>query len=293
MIVVHGGAGLVSPDRHERLRAGVRAAVAAAHALLARGAGALDAAVAAVRLLEDDPELGAGLGSALTRDGTVETCASVMDGATRRTGAVAAVPDLAARVVVARAMLERGEHVLLAGQAAARFATEIGLPPAAPGALVTARAHEQLREWHARAGAPGPGGEGGGVGAVVRDAAGNFAAATSTGGAIYRRAGSVDDSAVPGVGTWADGNLAVSTSGGEAAFRVALAHNIARRVADGESLRAAAKDVLIELRKLAPDTVAGAIMVGKNSWAALQLGPTMPVAWLDSAGPGDAIGFAL
>ncbi len=293
MIVVHGGAGLVTPERQERLRAGVRAAAAMAHGLLARGASALDAAVAAVRTLEDDPEMAAGIGSALTREGTVETCASVMDGATRRVGAVAAVPDLAAPIVVARAMLERGEQVLLAGQAALRFAAEIGIPPAAPGALITARAHEQLREWHARGGTPGPGGEGGGVGAVVRDAAGNFAAATSTGGTVFRRAGCVDDSAVPGIGTWADTDLAVSTSGGEAAFRVALAHNIAHRVADGASLRAAAKDVLVELRTLAPDAVAGAIMVGKSSWAAIQLGPAMPVAWIDGTGPGDAIGFPL
>jgi beta-aspartyl-peptidase (threonine type) len=293
MIVVHGGAGQVAPDRHDRLRAGVRAAAAAAHGLLARGGTALDAAVAAVRTLEDDPEFGAGLGSSLTREGTVETCASVMDGATRRIGAIAAVPDLAAPIVVARAVMELGEQVMLAGSAALRYAAEMGIPAAAPGSLVTARAHEELRAWHARGGAPGPGGEGGGVGAVVRDRAGNLAAATSTGGTVYRRAGCVDDSSVPGVGTWADGTIAVSTSGGEAVFRVGLAHGIARRVADGDSLRAAAKDTLVELRKLAPDAVAGAIMVGKSSWAALQLGPAMPVAWIDDAGPGDAIGFAL
>ena len=94
MILVHGGAGQVGPERHERLRAGVRAAAEAGHAILARGGAALDAAVAAVRVLEDDPEFNAGTGSALTRDGTVETDAAVMDGATQRVGAVAAVPDL-------------------------------------------------------------------------------------------------------------------------------------------------------------------------------------------------------
>src|SRR3954470_3231316 len=106
MILVHGGAGQVAPERHERMRAGVRAAAAAGNALLVRGGSALDAVVAAVRVLEDDPEFGAGIGSALTRDGTVETCASVMDGANRRAGAVAAAPDLAAPVIVARAILE-------------------------------------------------------------------------------------------------------------------------------------------------------------------------------------------
>jgi len=77
MILVHGGVGPVAPDRLERVRNGLRAAAAAGNALIERGATALDAVVAAVRTLEDDPEFGAGIGSALTRDGSVETCASV------------------------------------------------------------------------------------------------------------------------------------------------------------------------------------------------------------------------
>jgi isoaspartyl peptidase/L-asparaginase-like protein (Ntn-hydrolase superfamily) len=125
------------------------------------------------------------------------------------------------------------------------------------------------------------------------DKHGHYAAATSTGGTVFRRSGCVDDSSVPGIGTWADHNVAISTSGGEAIFRVALAHNIARRVADGASLRGAAKDALKELRELAPDAVAGAIIVGKKAWAALQLGPNMPVAWIDDFGPKEALGFEL
>ena len=113
MILVHGGAGVIVPERHERLKAGCRAAAAAGKAVLDRGGSALDAVVAAVRVLEDDPEFDAGTGSSLTREGTVETCATVMDGKRRRAGAVAAVPDLGAPVIVARAMLETGEHVLV------------------------------------------------------------------------------------------------------------------------------------------------------------------------------------
>jgi len=292
MILVHGGAGAVTPDRQERLLAGVRAAAAAGYATLHRGATALDAVVAAVRVLEDDPEFGAGVGSSLTRDGTVETCASVMDGASRRAGAVAAVPNIAAPVILARAIMERGEQVLLAGHAALEFGAEIGIRSAAPNALVTPRAHAQLQDVRAKGPTAVPT-EGGGVGAVAMDRNGNYAAATSTGGTVFRRSGCVDDSSVPGVGTWADENVAISTSGGEAIFRVALAHNIARRVAEGASLRAAAKDALKELRELAPKSIAGAIMVGKKSWAALQIGPAMPVAWIDDAGPKEAMGFEL
>lgn len=246
-----------------------------------------------MRVLEDDPEFGAGIGSALTRDGTVETCATVMDGARRKAGAVAAVPDLGAPVIVARALLETGEHVVLAGHAAQRYAAEIGFQPAPAGSLVTAQAAAQYRDAQAAGGKLEVAGEGGGVGAVARDKQGNFAAATSTGGTVFRRSGTVDDASVPGVGTWADGNVAVSTSGGEAIFRVALAHHIAMRVADGASIRAATKAALTELRKLAPDAIAGAIVVSKDAWSALQIGPAMPVAWIDDFGPNDAIGFAL
>src|SRR4051812_32236013 len=146
MILVHGGAGQIGPDRIDHVRTAVRNAAAAGNALLARGGTALDAVVAAVRLLEDDPELGAGTGSALTREGTVETCASVMDGVNRRAGAVAAVPDLGAPVIVARAMLEVGQNVLIAGPAGLRYAQEIGFSPAPAGSLVTPRAQQQLRE---------------------------------------------------------------------------------------------------------------------------------------------------
>jgi beta-aspartyl-peptidase (threonine type) len=293
MIVVHGGAGAVAPERHARLRQGVRAAAQAGQNILERGGNALDAVVAAVRVLEDDPEFGAGIGSALTRDGTVETCATVMDGSRRRAGAVAAVPDIGAPVIVARAMLETGEHVLLAGHAAQRYATEIGFQPSPPGALVTPYSTAQWQAARTAGGKLTSAAEGGGVGAVARDKNGNFAAATSTGGTVFRRAGAIDDSSVPGIGTWADEDCAVSTSGGEALFRVAFAHNIAAKVADGASIRAAAKDALKELKKLAPNEMAGAIMVSKDSWAALQIGPVMPVAWVDNLGLQDAIGFPL
>jgi beta-aspartyl-peptidase (threonine type) len=293
MIVVHGGAGLVAPERQERLRAGVRAAAAAGHGILTRGGSALDAVVAAVRVLEDDPEFGAGLGSALTREGTVETCATVMDGAKRRAGAVAAVPDIGAPVIVARALLERGDHVLLAGAAAQRYAAEIGFQPAAPNSLITQQSYAQWQAAQQAGGKLAAATEGGGVGAVARDKAGNFAAATSTGGTVFRRAGAVDDAAVPGIGTWADNRVAISTSGGEALFRVALASNIAMQVSDGEGIRAAAKRALGELRAITPDGIAGAIMVSRDSWSALQIGPTMPVAWVDDFGANDAIGFEL
>jgi len=285
---VHGGAGLVTADRFDRLRAGVRAAADAGNAVLAAGGSALDAVVAAVRVLEDDPEFNAGTGAALTRDGAVETDASVMDGDTRRIGAVAAVPDLGNAVALARAVLEAGEHVLLAGPAAWQFAAEVGIAPAAPGSLVTERARRRLEE----AAAPRER-EGGTVGAVARDHRGHLAAATSTGGVVRKRSGRVGDSPIPGAGTWADREIAVSATGdGEAILRMALARTIAAYAASGMTVREASIAALTELRRLTGGS-AGVIAIGHDEPVFVQLSATMPVAWIDDTGAGDSMGLMI
>lgn len=285
---MHGGAGLVTADRFDRLRAGVRAAADAGNAVLAAGGSALDAVVAAVRVLEDDPEFNAGTGAALTRDGAVETDASVMDGDTRRIGAVAAVPDLGNAVALARAVLEAGEHVLLAGPAAWQFAAEVGIAPAAPGSLVTERARRRLEE----AAAPRER-EGGTVGAVARDHRGHLAAATSTGGVVRKRSGRVGDSPIPGAGTWADREIAVSATGdGEAILRMALARTIAAYAASGMTVREASIAALTELRRLTGGS-AGVIAIGHDEPVFVQLSATMPVAWIDDTGAGDSMGLMI
>jgi beta-aspartyl-peptidase (threonine type) len=297
--MVHGGAGLVSAERYDRLRAGVRAAADAGNAVLGADGIALDAVIAAVRVLEDDPEFNAGTGSALTRDGAVETDAAVMCGDTRRVGAVAAVPDLANPVVLARAVLDAGEHVLLAGPAAWEFASEVGITRAAPGALVTERARQRLRaaldsERERELGGGSVAAiarerEGGTVGAVARDRRGRLAAATSTGGIVRKRSGRIGDSPIPGAGTWADREVAVSATGdGEAVLRVALARTIAAYTATGLSVREAASAALAELRRLTGG-IAGVIAIDHAEHAFVSLSPTMPVAWIDDTSAGDAI----
>jgi len=284
VILCHGGAGLVTEDRHERLRAGMRAAAAIGHRMLEDGASAVDAVVATVRVLEDDPEFNAGIGSALTRDGTVETDASVMDGATQRVGAVAAVPELGTAIALARAVMDAGEHVMLAGAEAWRFAAEVGITPAPTGSLVTERARTRLAALTGIA-------SGGTVGCVARDRAGNFAAATSTGGIVGQRTGRVGDSPVPGAGTWADAHCAISATGdGEAILRVALARTISMRLAAG--LEAAVVASLHELARITRRS-AGVIAIDRTGWIARQLSPTMPIAWVDERGAGDGMGVAL
>ncbi|HEY5921338.1 MAG TPA: isoaspartyl peptidase/L-asparaginase [Kofleriaceae bacterium] len=285
-VIVHGGAGEVSEDRFARLREGVRAAAAAGDAILLAGGSALDAVVAAVRLLEDDPEFNAGLGSALTRDGSVETDASIMCGATQRVGAVAAVPDLCEAIDLARAVLDADEHAILVGRAAWRFAAEVGIGPAASGALITDRARARLAEVKAAK-------SGGTVGAVARDRAGRYAAATSTGGTVGKRSGRVGDSPIPGAGTWADARCAISATGdGEAILRVALSKAISMRVALGGDLRAAIIESLRELRTITGGS-AGVIALDDHGPIGLQLSQTMPIAFVvrgDTFASGDSMG---
>ncbi|MEO8844422.1 MAG: isoaspartyl peptidase/L-asparaginase [Kofleriaceae bacterium] len=277
-ILVHGGAGATPPERHDRLRAGVRAAAGVGDAILVAGGSALDAVVAAVRVLEDDPEFNAGTGSALTCDGTVETDAAVMCGATQRVGAVAAVPDLGCAIALARAVLERGEHAILAGPAAWDFARELGISPAPPGSLITDRARARLAEK-------------GTVGAVARDREGRFAAATSTGGIVGKRRGRVGDSPIPGAGTWADDRIALSATGdGEAILRVALTRMISLR---GGELAAAIGDSLRELARITRGS-AGVIGVDRHGLIGVQLSATMPIAWADRPGElMDSMGYQL
>jgi len=224
-IVVHGGAGgsIDDPDRAERCRAGAEAAVAAGHAVLADGGAALDAVEAAIVVLEDDPEFNAGRGAALTEYGRVELDASIMDGATRAAGAVAAVRGVRNPIRAARAVLAEGRHVLLVGPPAIEFAATAGLAFESEVWFVTERERLALtrqKEGDA-AGARGT------VGAVARDADGGLAAATSTGGVSGQRLGRVGDSPLIGAGTWADDGVAVSCTGhGESIIRSALAHEV-------------------------------------------------------------------
>jgi len=221
-IVVHGGAGgsISDPDRGDRMRAGAAAAVEAGHAVLAAGGAALDAVEAAVVMLEDDPEFNAGRGAALTEYGRVELDASIMDGATRAAGAVAAVRGVRNPVRAARAVLADGRHVLLVGEPATEFAATAGLNFENETWFVTVRERIALAQSDA-AGARGT------VGAVARDSAGRLAAATSTGGVSGQRLGRVGDSPLIGAGTWADETVAVSCTGhGESIIRTALAHEV-------------------------------------------------------------------
>jgi len=274
-LIVHGGAGTVEAEAMPRLRAGCEDAARAGWQVLASGGHAVDAAIAAVVAMEDDPLFNAGTGSVLTSAGTVETDASVMEGATLAAGACGAVSAVRNPILLAQAILVDRQNVLLVGDGAATFAREHGVAPCEPAALITA---ERRARWQRRVG----GDEGGNtVGAVAVDCRGHVAAATSTGGIFFKRPGRVGDSAVIGAGTYADDTTgAASATGlGEAIIRVGLAKGALDRLRDGRDPMAAARTAIHELHQRT-GAVAGMILVdplGRIGYACHA--PHMPIAY--------------
>jgi len=247
VLAIHGGAGPApegeadgGASRWPGQAAGLAAALRAGLAVLGDGGPALEAVIAAVTVLEDDEHWNAGRGSALTAAGTVEMDAAVADGQGRRIGGVAGVTGVRHPVLAARAVMEDGRHVLLAGAGAEAFAREAGLAFEPAGWFITDRRRRDLARRLSTAG-------GGTVGAVARDARGHLAAATSTGGRTGQLPGRVGDSPVPGAGTWADdASCAVSATGiGEAFLRAAFAHEVdARLRLEGIDLDTACQEAL-------------------------------------------------
>ncbi len=257
-LVIHGGAGkldseMVSPEQDAGARAGLSRALDAGSKVLADGGDALDAVEAAVRVLEDDPHFNSGRGAVFTYDGTLELDAAIMDGRTRAAGAVAAATATRNPVGLARAILDDGRHVFLAGRGADAFSLERDLPQADAAWFATDERRRQFAEFQADGGGFDVDMKYGTVGAVACDTHGHVAAATSTGGVTGKRWGRIGDTPVIGAGTFADDRAcAVSCTGsGEFFLRVGVGHEIAARVRlSGESLQVAADAVLAEVKAL-------------------------------------------
>ncbi len=250
VLAVHGGAGVLdrtemTPEKDKAYRAKLREALDAGRAELQKPDGtSLDAVIAAIRVLEDSPLFNAGKGGAFTRDETVELDASLMDGRTRRAGAVTGVRTIKNPIVGARLVMEKTRHVMLAGRGADELAKASGAEIVDPSYFETEHRRQMLREALQReaekarepqAGAShgvdsraaasrgvDPRGDNrdspssrlapradaeprlGTVGCVALDRDGNLAAGTSTGGLTMKLSGRVGDSPIIGAGTFAD-----------------------------------------------------------------------------------------
>jgi len=275
-IAVHGGAGDIppaelTPEREAAYRAGLERALRAGQVILDAGGPSLDAVVASVQVLEDDPLFNAGRGAVIAASGICELDAALMDGRDLRAGAVTGVRHVRSPIGLARLVMDRSAHVMLAGPGAEEFALEQGLEPVPNRYFVTERRQREL------AAALVTETDGyreslmGTVGAVALDADGNLAAATSTGGTTGKRWGRVGDSPIIGAGTYAANDCcAVSATGhGEFFIRATVAHEIAAlvRYAGLDAVAAADRVVHEQLRRMGGS--GGVIVVGRDGTIAM------------------------
>ncbi|PXX43837.1 isoaspartyl peptidase/L-asparaginase family protein [Undibacterium pigrum] len=275
-IAIHGGAGTIlrsslTAEQEARYLDALQSIVSAGSEVLAQGGSALDAVSLAVSLLEDCPLFNAGKGSVFTNAGTIEMDAAIMDGKTRRAGAVAGVQHVRNPVQAARTVMEHSPHVLMMGKGAEEFLRQHGLPFEEPAYFYTEERHAQLQRARQESGvlldhdaanllgaaaepttdpAPlDPDKKFGTVGAVALDLQGNLAAATSTGGMTNKLPGRVGDTPMLGAGCYADNQTAAlsATGTGEAFMRSLALHDIAAQMQYlGYSLEKAAHIVVMD-----------------------------------------------
>ena len=255
-IAIHGGAGTIlksalTEEKENNFRKGLQDALDAGYLVLSSGGNALDAVQAAVVSLEDAPFFNAGRGSVFTHDEKHEMDASIMDGSTLSAGAVTGIRNVRNPVLLARAVMDKSEFVILSGKGAEEFAKSIQLPFESDEYFFTQFRYDQLKEIinsektvldHTEK-------KFGTVGAVALDSHGNLAAATSTGGMTNKRYGRIGDTPVIGAGTYANNKTcAISCTGhGEYFLRSVVAYDISCLMEyKGMSLQQACEKVVME-----------------------------------------------
>lgn len=242
-LALHGGAGAIAQRLYQREEAHMAELLEQGAAMLARGQSALDVVTAMAEALEACGLHLAGKGAVPNSAGVVELDASVMDGPTRKAGAVAALVGFVSPVRVARGVMEKTPHVLLAGDGAAQFAQEHDFERVADPANYYTPAASGLASVGADMGT---------VGAVARDMDGRLAASTSTAGIRGKMHGRVGDTPIIGAGCWADERAAISCTGvGEYFMRVNAAADVSARIAyAGQTLSEAANGVIEQIGEI-------------------------------------------
>lgn len=276
--VIHGGAGVISkgsltPEKEKEFRAKLEEAVVAGYKALQSGKSSLDAVEVAVRILEDSPLFNAGKGAVFTNDGKNELDASIMDGKTLGAGSVAGLRRVKNPITLARAVMEKSEHVMMIGDGAERFAAEQKIELVDPKYFWTQHRWDALQrilkeeKEKSEKGEKGkslnanaaelPSNKFGTVGAVALDKDGNLAAGTSTGGMTNKKYGRVGDAPIIGAGTYANNaTCAVSATGwGEYFIRLGVARDICAIMEYQATTVQAAADAVIKrkLQKLGGD----------------------------------------
>jgi L-asparaginase / beta-aspartyl-peptidase len=288
-IIVHGGAGFWKNDIRKAM-IGVGNAASSGSKVLMAGGSALDTVETAVSVMEDDTIFNAGRGSSLTFTGEVEMDAAIMDGRTLAAGAVALVTKIKNPVHLARLVMEKTDHVLVAGRTAERLAKTYSLPTTNP---ITSRRRQMLLKLKSdplNVGSPWVRKnpmllrkhpeivKHDTVGAVAMDAAGNFAAAASTGGTTMKLPGRIGDTPQIGSGIYSDNlcGAATVTGWGEAAIKLTLSKAVCTAMERGvPASRAAEVAVETASKRLRGD--AGVIAIDRRGhFAAVHNTPFLP-----------------
>jgi L-asparaginase / beta-aspartyl-peptidase len=255
--VIHGGTiGEKMPAEEEKeVRAAMKEALLAGKRILESGGKSMDAVETAIRVLEDSPWFNAGRGAVFTSEGTNELDAAIMDGSNLKAGSVAGLTHIKNPISLARMVMERTKHVMLAREGAEAFAKEQHVEMVDPKYFFTQKRWDELQKEKKKASAQtNPHGT---VGAVALDLAGNLAAGTSTGGTTNKKFGRIGDSPIIGAGTYANNKTcAVSATGtGEYFIRLVAAHEVSSLIEkSGKSVEEAANDVILrQLKNLGGD----------------------------------------
>ena len=255
---LHGGAGAVAGRNYDSVEEHLLKLTNECEALLANGGSALDVVETAVTELERSGMYVAGRGSAPNTAGYVELDAALMHGPSREAGAVAALPGFESPIQIARGVMEKTPHVLLAGLGAQAFARNNGYAEVADPESYYLIPVGVTKDDISNSSTHGT------VGAVALDQSGALAAATSTGGTFGKLEGRIGDTPLIGPGTWADDDIAISCTGtGEHIIRAGGAVSIACAFKSGVELDKAINDMLDEVRRLGGD--AGIIAVTRDA----------------------------
>ncbi len=245
-LVIHGGAGNITPaimnkEQEQEYTEGLQAALVAGNAVLKNGGTSVDAVVAAISELEDNPIFNAGRGAVFTKKGLNEMDAAIMDGSNLAAGALAGVRNIKNPIKLAREVMLHSGHVFLSGPGAQEFALKQGIDMAPDEYFFNKSRYDQWleirdsdfyqldhKEDNLKGVVPNTGHKFGTVGAVAVDIHGNLAAGTSTGGMTNKRFGRIGDSPVVGSGTYANNKTcAISCTGhGEFFLRAVVAYDV-------------------------------------------------------------------
>ena len=278
-LAIHGGAGTIAPDnmtpeKERDIRAGLQQALDAGYEILKGDGSSLDAVVASVEAMEDNPLFNAGKGAVFTAAGTHELDAAIMDGKTLKAGAVGRLSHVKNPIRLARAVMDQSPHVMLVGDGAEQFAKNLGMELVDTKYFFTEerwQALQRVKKAEAEARITGKPmvvsdqDRHGTIGAVALDRHGNLAAATSTGGSTNKRPGRVGDSPIIGAGTYANNlTCAVSATGdGECFIRLVACHEISALMEHaGMSLKKASQAVIDKISGL--EGAGGVISIDKN-----------------------------